>query len=51
MDPVAGQIIDLASGYVAYVDKEIAQIFQKEQSEIANANRIETRSMNRRISL
>lgn len=48
MDPVAGQIIDLASGYVAYVDKEIEQIFQKEQSEIANANRIETRSMNRK---
>ena len=39
MDPVAGQIIDLTSAYVAYVDKEIAQISQKEQSEIANANR------------
>ena len=32
MDPVAGQIIDLTSAYVAYVDKEIAQISQKEQS-------------------
>ncbi len=39
MDPVAGQIIDLTSAYVACVDKEIAQISQKEQSEIANANR------------
>ena len=39
IDSVAGQIIDLASAYVAFVDKDIAQISQKEQSEIANSNR------------
>lgn len=38
-DAVAGQIIDLASAYVIYVENEIAQISNKEQSEISNANR------------
>ena len=39
MDPIAGQIIDLSGAYVAYVEKEIARIYQKEQSEITNANK------------
>ena len=38
-DAVAGQIIDLASSYVIYVDNEIAQLSQKEKSEIDVANR------------
>lgn len=39
MDPIAGQIIDLSGAYVAYIEKEIARIYQKEQSEITNANK------------
>lgn len=38
-DSVAGQIIDLASAYVIYVENEITQISKKEQSEISSANR------------
>lgn len=37
-DPVAGQIIDLASQYVSYLDKELAQIGAKEQSELRNVD-------------
>lgn len=37
-DPVAGQMIDLASAYVIYVDNEISHISKKEQNEIDNAN-------------
>lgn len=32
-DPIAGQIIDLASQYVTYLDKELSQIQIKEQTE------------------
>ena len=39
IDPVAGQIIDLCSAYVAYVDNETAQLSKKEQSEIDGATR------------
>ena len=35
-DPVAGQIIDLASQYVAYLDQELAQISAKEQADRHN---------------
>lgn len=45
-DPVAGQIIDLASGYVAYVERDIQQLQIKEQNEIANANRNKTDELN-----
>lgn len=37
-DPIAGQIIDLASQYVAYLDKELAQISSKEQSDRHNVD-------------
>ncbi len=33
-DPVAGQIIDLASHYIAYLDGEVRQVDSKERSEI-----------------
>lgn len=37
-DPVAGQIIDLASQYVAYLDNELSQISSKEQAEKRNVD-------------
>lgn len=37
-DPVAGQIVDLASQYVSYLDKELAQISSKEQAERQNVD-------------
>lgn len=36
-DAVAGQIIDLASAYVIFLDNEVAQLSTKEQNEINNA--------------
>ncbi len=36
-DPVAGQIIDLASAYVAYIENEIAQLSKKEKNELSNS--------------
>lgn len=37
-DVVAGQIIDLTSAYVIFVDNELTQLSNKEQIEISNAN-------------
>ena len=37
-DPVAGQIIDLASQYIVYLDNELAQISSKEQAEKRNVD-------------
>ena len=37
-DAVAGQIIDLTSAYVIFVDNELAQLSKKEKNEINNAN-------------
>lgn len=35
-DPIAGQIIDLAGQYIAYLDNELSQISSKEQLEMRN---------------
>ena len=37
-DPVAGQIIDLASQYIVYLDNELSQIRSKEQLEMRNVD-------------
>ena len=37
-DPVAGQIIDLASQYVAYLDHELSQISSREETEKRNVD-------------
>lgn len=38
-DPIAGQIVDLASQYVVYLDKKLAQISSKEQADRHNVDR------------
>lgn len=37
-DPIAGQIIDLASQYIVYLDNELSQINSKEQLELRNVD-------------
>lgn len=37
-DSIAGQIIDLSSQYIAYLDRELSQISAKEQSERRNVD-------------
>ena len=37
-DPVAGQIIDIASSFISYIEGEVKQISKREQSELENAN-------------
>ena len=37
-DPIAGQIIDLAGQYIAYLDNELSQISSKEQLEMRNVD-------------
>ena len=50
-DPIAGQIIDLCSSYVAFIDKELSLLAQKENTEIQDVNRDkdkETRNLKER---